>query len=198
MTPPPSSASIRPRPARPTASPRLLSVIRSRRANRASHLVLKMRTPYPMLWTMVPGAVECQEAALDRLFAIAPALEAAGAPPITEDEIQAEVDAVRGERRAAVPIVLDTNVVVSALLARHAAPLARSDPPARRHRAVHQRRIARRIGPGLGPAFCRQAAGADRRRRPCAADRLHAGRRSGDAARGSVCYRRRSRSRRFR
>jgi hypothetical protein len=37
--------------------------------------------------------------ALDRLFAIAPALEAAGAPPITEDEIQAEVDAVRAERR---------------------------------------------------------------------------------------------------
>ena len=37
--------------------------------------------------------------ALDRLLAIAPALEAAGAPPITEDEIQAEVDAVRAERR---------------------------------------------------------------------------------------------------
>jgi hypothetical protein len=37
--------------------------------------------------------------ALDRLFAVAPALEAAGAPPITEDEIQAEVDAVRAERR---------------------------------------------------------------------------------------------------
>jgi hypothetical protein len=34
-------------------------------------------------------------AALDRLLAIAPALEAAGAPAITEDEIQAEVDAVR-------------------------------------------------------------------------------------------------------
>ncbi len=41
-----------------------------------------------------------REAALDRLFAIAPALEAAGAPPITEDEIQAEVDAVRAERQA--------------------------------------------------------------------------------------------------
>jgi hypothetical protein len=39
-------------------------------------------------------------AALDRLLAIAPALEAAGAPPITEEEIQAEVDAVRVERRA--------------------------------------------------------------------------------------------------
>lgn len=39
-------------------------------------------------------------AALDRLFAIAPALEAAGAPPISEDEIQAEVDAVRAERRS--------------------------------------------------------------------------------------------------
>jgi hypothetical protein len=39
-------------------------------------------------------------AALDRLLAIAPALEAAGAPPMTEEEIQAEVDAVRAARRA--------------------------------------------------------------------------------------------------
>jgi hypothetical protein len=41
-----------------------------------------------------------RQAALDRLLAIAPALEAAGAPPMTEDEIQAEVDAVRASRRA--------------------------------------------------------------------------------------------------
>jgi len=34
-------------------------------------------------------------AALDRLLAIAPALDAAGAPAMTEEEIQAEVDAVR-------------------------------------------------------------------------------------------------------
>lgn len=40
-----------------------------------------------------------REAALDRLLAIAPALEAAGAPPITEEEIDAEVKAVRAERR---------------------------------------------------------------------------------------------------
>jgi hypothetical protein len=38
-------------------------------------------------------------AALDRLLAIAPALEAAGVPPMSGDEIQAEVDAVRAERR---------------------------------------------------------------------------------------------------
>jgi hypothetical protein len=38
-------------------------------------------------------------AALDRLLAIAPALEAAGVPPMSEDEIQAEVDAVRAVRR---------------------------------------------------------------------------------------------------
>ena len=38
-------------------------------------------------------------AALDRLLAIAPALEVAGVPPMTEDEIQAEVDAVRADRR---------------------------------------------------------------------------------------------------
>jgi hypothetical protein len=36
-------------------------------------------------------------AALDRLLAIAPALEAAGGAAMTEDEIQAEVDAVRAQ-----------------------------------------------------------------------------------------------------
>ena len=37
--------------------------------------------------------------ALDRLLAIAPALEAAGAPPISEQEIDAEVLAVRTRQR---------------------------------------------------------------------------------------------------
>jgi hypothetical protein len=37
--------------------------------------------------------------ALDRLLAIAPALEAEGAPEITEEEIDAEVKAVRAARR---------------------------------------------------------------------------------------------------
>lgn len=39
-------------------------------------------------------------AALDRLLDMAPALEAAGIPPMTEDEVQAEVDAVRSAGRA--------------------------------------------------------------------------------------------------
>jgi hypothetical protein len=39
-------------------------------------------------------------AAMDRLLAVAPALEAAGAPPITEDDVQAEVDVVRDKRRS--------------------------------------------------------------------------------------------------
>ncbi len=43
---------------------------------------------------------EARTAALDRLLAIAPALEAAGLPPMTEDEIQAEIQAARAERRA--------------------------------------------------------------------------------------------------
>jgi len=38
--------------------------------------------------------------ALDRLLAIAPALEAAGAPPMTEEEIAAEVEAARAARRS--------------------------------------------------------------------------------------------------
>lgn len=43
---------------------------------------------------------ESRTAALDRLLAIAPALEAAGVPQMTEEEIAAEVKAVRAERRA--------------------------------------------------------------------------------------------------
>jgi len=38
-------------------------------------------------------------AALDRLLAVAPALVAADAPPMTEEEIQAEIDAVRAAAR---------------------------------------------------------------------------------------------------
>jgi hypothetical protein len=38
--------------------------------------------------------------ALDRLLAVAPALEAAGAPPMTEEEIAAEVKEVRAARRS--------------------------------------------------------------------------------------------------
>ena len=41
-----------------------------------------------------------KNAALDRLLAIAPALEAAGVPPMSEDEIVEEVRAARAERRA--------------------------------------------------------------------------------------------------
>lgn len=41
-----------------------------------------------------------RQAALDRLFAIAPAIEAAGAPPITEEDILAEVEAARVARRS--------------------------------------------------------------------------------------------------
>ncbi|HTE38485.1 MAG TPA: hypothetical protein VK630_18260 [Reyranella sp.] len=42
-----------------------------------------------------------RRAALARLLAVAPAIEAAGAPPITEEEIAAEVEAARAERKAA-------------------------------------------------------------------------------------------------
>jgi hypothetical protein len=41
-----------------------------------------------------------REAALDRLFATAPAIEAANAPPITEEESLAEVKAARRARRS--------------------------------------------------------------------------------------------------
>ena len=41
-----------------------------------------------------------KRAAFDRLLAIAPALEAAGVEPMTEDEIATEVKAARAERSA--------------------------------------------------------------------------------------------------
>ena len=41
-----------------------------------------------------------KRAALDRLLSIAPAMEAAGILPMTEEEIAAEVEAARAERRA--------------------------------------------------------------------------------------------------
>jgi hypothetical protein len=44
-----------------------------------------------------------KNAALDRLLAIAPALEAAGVPPLSEDEVAAEIDASRKQRRSRKP-----------------------------------------------------------------------------------------------
>ncbi len=41
-----------------------------------------------------------KRAALDRLLCIAPAVEAAGITPLTEEEIAAEIKAARVERRA--------------------------------------------------------------------------------------------------
>ena len=41
-----------------------------------------------------------KRAAIERLLAMAPALEAAGVEPMSEDEITAEVKAARAERRA--------------------------------------------------------------------------------------------------
>lgn len=43
---------------------------------------------------------EVRTAALDRLLAIVPALEAAGERPMSEEEIAAEIKAARAERRA--------------------------------------------------------------------------------------------------
>ena len=48
------------------------------------------------------AARQTKQAALNRLLAIAPALEAAGAQPMPMDEVNAEVKAVRAERRAPV------------------------------------------------------------------------------------------------
>jgi hypothetical protein len=44
-----------------------------------------------------------KQAAFDRLLSIAPALQAAGVEPLTEEEIDAEIKAARAERRARLP-----------------------------------------------------------------------------------------------
>jgi len=46
------------------------------------------------------AAKSAKRAAFDRLLAIAPALEAAGVEPMSEDDITAEVKAARAARRA--------------------------------------------------------------------------------------------------
>ena len=46
------------------------------------------------------AAKSARRAAFDRLLVIAPALEAAGVAPLGEDEIAAEVQAVRADRQA--------------------------------------------------------------------------------------------------
>jgi hypothetical protein len=68
-------------------------------------LISKIRTLSPEQVAEVEDFVEflaakaTRRAALERLLAIAPALEAAGAAPMIEDEAVAEVKAARAERR---------------------------------------------------------------------------------------------------
>ena len=69
-------------------------------------LISKIRTLSPQQLAEVEDFVEFlaaktqKRSALDRLLAIAPALQAAGAEPMSEEEIAAEVKAARAARRA--------------------------------------------------------------------------------------------------
>ena len=56
---------------------------------------------------------QAKQAALNRLLAIAPALEAAGAQPMSMDEINVEVRAARAERRARLAASASTNTSTS-------------------------------------------------------------------------------------
>jgi sensor domain CHASE-containing protein len=70
------------------------------------NLVEKIKALSPQQVAEVENFVEFlaakarRRSALDRLLAIAPALEAAGAQPMSEDEIAAEVDAARAEKHS--------------------------------------------------------------------------------------------------
>lgn len=69
-------------------------------------LISKLRMLSPQQVAEVEDFVEFlagrarKRAAWDRLLAIAPALEAAGVAPMTEEEVAAEVKAARAQRRA--------------------------------------------------------------------------------------------------
>lgn len=69
-------------------------------------LLSKIRTLSPQQQAEVEDFVEFlvtkskKRAALDRLLAIAPALEAAGAPPMDDGEVAAEVQSARAARHA--------------------------------------------------------------------------------------------------
>lgn len=69
-------------------------------------LISKIRTLSPQQVAEVEDFVEFlagkarKRTALDRLLAMAPAVEAAGGAPLSEEEITAEVEAAREERRA--------------------------------------------------------------------------------------------------
>lgn len=69
-------------------------------------LLSKIKTLSPQQVAEVDDFVEFLAAksrknlALDRLLALAPALEAAGAAPMSDEELAAEIKAVRVERRA--------------------------------------------------------------------------------------------------
>jgi hypothetical protein len=71
----------------------------------AQTLIVKIQSLPPERLAEVEDFVEFLSAktrrqdALDRLFSVAPALEAAGAEPVTEEQILAEVEAVRADRR---------------------------------------------------------------------------------------------------
>lgn len=69
-------------------------------------LISKLKTLSPQQVAQVEDFVEfladkaSKRSALDRLLAVAPALQAAGAAPVTEEEIAAEIKAARAQRRA--------------------------------------------------------------------------------------------------
>lgn len=69
-------------------------------------LLSKIKTLSPQQVAEVEDFVEflankaSKRSALDRLLAIAPALEAAGVAPMSEEEIAAEIEAARSERLA--------------------------------------------------------------------------------------------------
>jgi plasmid stabilization system protein ParE len=74
-------------------------------SNTEQNLLAKLRALSPKQITEVEDIMDfiavkrSKQAAWNRLLSIAPALEAAGLPPITQDQVLADVQAVRTEQR---------------------------------------------------------------------------------------------------
>lgn len=72
-------------------------------------LITKIKSLSPQQVAEVVDFVEflatksAKSAAFDRLLAVAPALEAAGVEPMSENEIAAEIKTARAERRSRLP-----------------------------------------------------------------------------------------------
>lgn len=128
-------------------------------------LLAKLKTLSPPQVAQVGDFVEFlaaksrRRAAFDQLLAIAPALEAAGAEPLSEEAVATEINAARQARKARAvqesPVdatrSLHQRGVLRAAVARQALSIARHSEPASRRLSLQQSGLAGRPAVGVPP-----------------------------------------------